>query len=613
MGAAAAEASDEKAWPISLDRQGTPDGWSLGTSVPRFPVPAPDPHSGGPMRTILAGLWLIATVLAAPRLGDAVTVLPFFDNFNRSDSTTVGNGWSQYAVGGSAVIQNNTLRLTSPPGGTNTCPCASGNCNCDGVKVFRNLPQQAALRVTGRFALNGTGATLGPGFSRVWVHVRADGATSLRNGYGFDFRLDPFDNQLRIEDTTDDGHNGPFLAEIDNLPLSLGRDLSFEMLVFADNSIQVRLWDTMNGTRPTAATLSYGPYTPMSSGSNLALVESTPDMATGDVTFYNISLQAESAPSLGLSFPLKGSTPGSDEHLDPNNAPITSVVDHSMMGLAHGIITMPTPVDYTIYKPCDHIVVAFTGERGDATPDSTNRCKHTGWTQASGACFGINGCYCGTGPTDLNYDNHPGFDFRASDGTQVYAAADGKVYYPKRVTGLQGSGQDWHVIGLIPDAAKDHVIYYLHLATAKPSPNNPPVPVTDPNPGSGCSGIVNLPLPDRPEGTQVKAGCLIALSGHKALGNPRNFPPHLHFEVQQVVDATVVQPGVRASKVECVDDTWVPTSSGKACLPVDPYGWTGAAGADPFELITGVKNKRLWSAPMATETCAEPGCRSQCQ
>ncbi len=206
----------------------------------------------------------------------------FFDDFNRPDGSTVGNGWSQYAVGGSTFIQNSELRLTSPPGGTNTCPCGSV-CNCYGAKIFRPLPQQSGVRVTGRFIVNNS-------FSRFWVHVRADGATSLRNGYGFDYRLDQADNELRIGDITNDGHTGPFLAEMDNLPFSIGQDVTFEMLVFADNSIEVRFWPT-GSSRPADPTASLmGPYTPASSGSNLALILSTPDSVNADVSFDDIGV-----------------------------------------------------------------------------------------------------------------------------------------------------------------------------------------------------------------------------------------------------------------------------------------------------------------------------------
>src|SRR5205807_6165290 len=100
----------------------------------------------------------------------ASTSLPFFDGFDRPDNSTVGNGWLEYELGGSAEISSNALHITT------------GSASGDGAKVYRPLPSESNLRVAGtvRF-LNA--------FSRLWVLVRADGTESLRNGYGFSWRF----------------------------------------------------------------------------------------------------------------------------------------------------------------------------------------------------------------------------------------------------------------------------------------------------------------------------------------------------------------------------------------------------------------------------------------
>jgi len=197
--------------------------------------------------------------------------LPIVDDFNRSDSPVVGNGWSEYEPGGIATIDGNVLRLTS------------GFASQDGVKVFRSLPRQNGLKITGRIRIMND-------FSRVWVMVRADGTTSLRNGLGFNWRLNQFDNQLHICDNTGDNVDC-LVGDVSrsNLPFSVGQTVAFEMLVHEDNAVEVRLWDAA-GARPSASTLSAGPRSPVASGSNLAILESTRDGTLGDLIIDDIEV-----------------------------------------------------------------------------------------------------------------------------------------------------------------------------------------------------------------------------------------------------------------------------------------------------------------------------------
>lgn len=208
------------------------------------------------------------------------------DDFNRPNNSSVGNGWSEYEPSGSAFIGNNTLRLTSPqPTAPGTCPCSTA-CNCNGAKVYRSLPQQTGVRVTGRFVMSGSGG-IAPGFSRLRVLLRADGATSLRNGYGFYFHAFANVTSLFIADNSTDDIEGTYLGYVTGLPFSVGDDISFEMLVFNDNSVEVRLWLT-GGSRPVPPTLASGPFTPTATGSNLAVVEATRDFVNADVSVDDI-------------------------------------------------------------------------------------------------------------------------------------------------------------------------------------------------------------------------------------------------------------------------------------------------------------------------------------
>ena len=200
--------------------------------------------------------------------------LPFIDDFNRPDAAIVGNDWSEYEPSGSAAIQSDTLLITSNG--------QSGS----GAKVFRPLPQQTNLRVTGRFTMTAY-------FTRLWVLVRADGPTSLRNGYGFNFRLGINDTQLNIADNATDSIDGNSIAGVNNLPLGqLNEAVDFDMLLFADNSIEVRLWDATTGSRPGAPTLASPAFTPTAPGSSLALVEATRDATNAAGSFDYIQVDA---------------------------------------------------------------------------------------------------------------------------------------------------------------------------------------------------------------------------------------------------------------------------------------------------------------------------------
>jgi hypothetical protein len=180
----------------------------------------------------------------------------------------------------------------------------------------------------------------------------------------------------------------------------------------------------------------------------------------------------------------------------------------------------------------------------------------------------------------LNYDGHPGIDYRAEDGTEVYAAVNGIVQYPKAIVGIRrpsGRAYNWyHVLELVPDLFPGYKVYYLHLSTHPATGQSIEKQDTTP----GCPTVVSLPLP---AGTHVNAGCLIALSGTGGSeGSPR-----LHFEIHRVVPIEHVREEVRAA-LQCLDDAQ------KACVPVDPYGWDGD-GSDPYEAITGIGNIRLWA------------------
>src|SRR5258708_37228932 len=88
---------------------------------------------------------------------------------------------------------------------------------------------------------------------------------------------------------------------------------------------------------------------------------------------------------------------------------------------------------------CDQNVEAYTGEIGGNTNGSGNPsvvlgCEdgwsHPGDLQLANSFF-VNGNYTGGGDIKrLYYDGHPGIDYQAASGTEVYAATAGVVAYP---------------------------------------------------------------------------------------------------------------------------------------------------------------------------------------
>ena len=115
-----------------------------------------------------------------------------------------------------------------------------------------------------------------------------------------------------------------------------------------------------------------------------------------------------------LSFPLN-----SGQFTNPWTAPITSVFDHAA----------------SFRFESNGVIVAYTGEIG-TIPDPNEPPAISGtqilysFKKADSSPFVINGYYCGTtttGSNTLNYDGHPGYDYPVTNGTPVYAAADGVV------------------------------------------------------------------------------------------------------------------------------------------------------------------------------------------
>lgn len=292
-----------------------------------------------------------------------------------------------------------------------------------------------------------------------------------------------------------------------------------------------------------------------------------------------------------LDFPLKSNVRGQDDGLTPSTAPVNSVFDHMMYDKARN--------KYGPYS-CDQVVTDFTGQNAKYDANYVEKCR-AGYRLKHGDPTGISllprMTYRGAGTRSyLFYDGHAGIDYQAELGTQVYAAINGKVHYPRSFIGSSKPGAYFHVMTIVPyhheGKAPPFLVYYLHLSTYKGQKQRN---VADPNPAPGCDAEVSLPLA---EGADVKAGCLVALSGKEGTD-----APHLHFEIQRVVPGSWVSGKFGARQATVCRDDEVP--AGYSCVPVDPYGWIGTPGkcdcknglpvsGDPYYCLTGIQNSWLW-------------------
>jgi murein DD-endopeptidase MepM/ murein hydrolase activator NlpD len=169
------------------------------------------------------------------------------------------------------------------------------------------------------------------------------------------------------------------------------------------------------------------------------------------------------------------------------------------------------------------------------------------YLKVGGGNFSIEETYIGTSgcgnKLKLNYDDHPGYDYKADVGTNVRSAGVGTVVnfngqrcIPKGISSCANLG----AIGI--DHGNGYITQYLHMS------------VITKNAGDSVG--------DRES---------IGASGE--VGSPGG--PHLHFEVLKRF------PG---SSGTSLDDYRV----------VDPYGWMGACGDDPLFEVMGICSHKLW-------------------
>ena len=297
----------------------------------------------------------------------------------------------------------------------------------------------------------------------------------------------------------------------------------------------------------------------------------------GSITFSGAYLKPGSS-SFTLAFPLAGK--------DAYSAGINTVFDHSMTR---------SDGKYTLYATngMDGVVRDFANETGTTKTPVNQGC----YAQANSLLFFANTAYTPPYGT-LCYENHPGIDYHVDNGkqTQILASASGQVVYPSKMIGI-GDPSQFHVLAIKPvtPAIGDYVVFYLHLDTYRDSATEQ---ITNPPPGCPTS----FPIP---AGTAISPGCVIGRAGGwgsvSGVASPTAFPVHLHFEVHKIVSSDQVPTNTvySASRFLCPPE--VDPSQSLSCVPVDPYGWDGPVGTDPYQNLTkgttgtGIENVRLWN------------------
>jgi murein DD-endopeptidase MepM/ murein hydrolase activator NlpD len=147
---------------------------------------------------------------------------------------------------------------------------------------------------------------------------------------------------------------------------------------------------------------------------------------------------------------------------------------------------------------------------------------------------------CGVGYS--SYDEHPGYDYKATLGTPVYAAAAGTVINTICYLGNIGTGScaSWGALAI--NHGNGYFSQYLHMDTT-------------------ISVVA---------GQAITAGQQIGTVGGRC-GSGCSLGAHLHFEVRHIG----------------------PTIGAEVYPIVDPYGWVGG-GTDPLYSAPFVAPANLW-------------------
>lgn len=200
--------------------------------------------------------------------------LPFSDNFNRADSNTVGNNWSENEIAAANCrILSNKLR--------------EGNATSGAIQsVYQDIGANNGLKVTGKFKVTHNAAT-GRETHNIITFLSSSGSA----GVGVNFIKRGSDGsgdagnffRISIVDVTQKS-----LTSKNSLSDATG-DIEFEIIINTDYSMEVRVW-LASDSRPATADATQTAFTPTSSGSNFSIGFASVSSPGATVDFDDISV-----------------------------------------------------------------------------------------------------------------------------------------------------------------------------------------------------------------------------------------------------------------------------------------------------------------------------------
>ena len=183
------------------------------------------------------------------RFYETTSALPFSDDFNRTDSNTVGNGWSEDEVNGTSFeIASNQLNMINTSG-------AGG-----GRSIYRVGSEQNNIKLSGTFKIDswtdGSGDSWG---GIIGVHgPSSDPAQFFASSFGLHFNIE--NNAVELVD------NGWEAVDAStSWTYTVGTTYDWEFIINQDYSVEIRLWGSTS-SRPSTPTLSASAQTPSANG-----------------------------------------------------------------------------------------------------------------------------------------------------------------------------------------------------------------------------------------------------------------------------------------------------------------------------------------------------------
>ncbi|NOR85948.1 DUF2341 domain-containing protein [archaeon] len=181
--------------------------------------------------TLITQIWQYYGNSGVSSVSNGGNVFEFYDDFNRADSGTVGNGWSQWA---NVVISDNRLKFTTDS------------------TIYRSFDSRGYVLTAD--IENDVGYEL---------NIYATGGTAANTGLSGRVSSAPY-LKTRILNS---------LSELDFYSETISLDTVYtgELSIASNYATEMRSWETGVESRPTSAEASYGTLTPTDATQNIGL------------------------------------------------------------------------------------------------------------------------------------------------------------------------------------------------------------------------------------------------------------------------------------------------------------------------------------------------------